>query len=223
MDKTRILLVDDHAVMRMGLTALIASEEDLCVVGEAESGEQAVEAALRLQPDIIIMDLMLPGISGAEATRRILGSQSSRDHDDGQGTRPPKGRTPPRILILTTFGTSSEVDDAIANGATAVITKDIATHDLIKTIRNVRSTPDPVDGRQGSAHDHGNELPELTDHQLKVLTEVARGFSNPEIADILGVSVICIKKHMQNICNRLGAANRSEAIAIAMRKHLLKI
>lgn len=206
MRKTRILLADDHMLMRMGLSALITSEKDMEVVGEAENGLQAVELALSLKPDIVIMDLMMPELSGAAATQRI--------HDADPTIR---------IMILTTFGTSAEMAQAIANGAVGALMKDTATDDLVSAIRAIVAGKRVIPARLQKLVAEDDPLFSLSDRQLEILTSVARGLSNAEIARQFNLSEITIKKHLSTIFEHLGVSNRTEAAALALRKHLLKI
>lgn len=205
MRKTRILLADDHMLMRMGLSALITSEKDMEVVGEAENGLQAVELALSLKPDIVIMDLMMPELSGAAATQRI--------HDVDPAIR---------VMILTTFGTSAEMAQAIANGAVGALMKDTATDDLVSAIRAIVAGKRVIPARLQKLAAEDNPLLSLSDRQLEILTSVARGLSNAEIARQFDLSEITIKKHLSVIFERLGVSNRTEAAALAVRKQLLK-
>lgn len=206
MKPVSVLLVDDHALIRRGLADLIRYESDLKVAGEAANGQEAVEAARKLNPDVIVMDLMMPEMDGVEATRRI------------KVERPDS-----RILILTTFGTSADVARAMAAGASGAIMKDAETDDQLAAIRSVAAG--------GKAFSPGiekslNELqptPDLTDRQLLILESVTRGLTNRDIATMLGISADAVKQHLAAIFSKLGAANRSEAISIALRKHLLKL
>ena len=205
MRKTRILLADDHMLMRMGLSALITSEKDMEVIGEAENGLQAVELALSLKPDIVIMDLMMPELSGAAATKRI--------HDADPAIR---------IMILTTFGTSAEMAQAIANGAVGALMKDTATDDLVSAIRAIVAGKRVIPARLQKLAAEDDPLLSLSDRQLEILSSVARGFSNAEIARQFNLSEITIKKHLSAIFDHLGVSNRTEAAALALRKQLLK-
>ena len=205
MKKTRILIVDDHSLMRMGLSSLIASEKDMEAVGEADNGKAAVKLVRELKPDVVIMDLMMPVISGAEATKTIHGEFPDI-----------------KIIILTSFGSSAEMSQAIANGAVGTLMKDTATDDLVATIRAVAAgkTVIPDDLLKMSKEDVSTL--QLTDHQLKILSCVVRGLTNADIAQQFSISEITIKKTLQRVFARIGAANRAEAVSIALQKHLIR-
>ena len=205
MKKIGILLADDHTLMRMGLSALIASEKDMEVVGEAENGREAAELARTLRPDVVIMDLMMPEMSGAEATRRILAENPAA-----------------KIVILTTFGTSAELADAIANGAVGVLMKDTATDDLVGAIRAVAGGRKVIPERLLRFAREEGAAPRLSPRQLEILTSVTRGLSNADIARQFDITEAAVKKHLTQIFERLGASNRAEAASIALRKQLLK-
>ena len=206
MKPVSVLLVDDHALIRRGLTDLIRYESDLNVAGEASNGQEAVEAARKLNPDIIVMDLMMPEIDGVEATRRI------------KAERPDS-----RILILTTFGTSADVARAMAAGASGAIMKDAETDDQLAAIRAVAAGGKAFSPGIEKALNELQPTPDLTDRQLLILESVTRGLTNRDIATMLGISADAVKQHLAAIFSKLGAANRSEAISIALRKHLLKL
>ena len=201
----RILLVDDHALLRRGLADLIRYEMDLSVVGEAGDGEAAVEAAVRLKPDLVVMDLMMPVVDGTEATRRIK-----------------KALPETRILILTTFGTSSEVARAVAAGASGAIMKDASTDEQLAAIRAVAAGGTVFSPDIQRAMEEIPEPPVFTQRQLQILESVTRGLGNKEIANQFGISTDAVKQHLNAICTKLGAANRVEAVSIALRKHLLR-
>ena len=203
--KTRILLVDDHAVVRMGLAAIIGVAKDMTVCGEAENGDDAIELAGRLKPDIVMMDLMMPGKSGAETTGEVL-----------------KASPTSKVLILTTFGTAAEIADALEAGATGAITKNLPSEDLRSAIR------DTVAGIRRLSPEIEESLVEtggktrLTPRQHEVLDSIMHGLSNDNIAALLGISKARVKQHLNEVYEKLGAANRAEAISIAMRRHLHK-
>ena len=202
--KTRILIVDDHALIRRGLADLLRYEKDLAVVGEASDGEAAVAVATELKPDVVVMDLMMPVMDGVEATQRIK-------------TALPEAK----ILILTTFGTSVDVARAIAAGASGAIMKDASMEDQLHAIRTVASGGKVLSPEIEKAVQE-EPLPEFTKRQLVILESAARGLTNKDIANMLDISPDAVKQHLAAICSKLGAANRAEAVNVAHRKHLLK-
>ena len=206
MKPVSVLLVDDHALIRRGLTDLIRYESDLNVAGEASNGQEAVEAARKLNPDVIVMDLMMPEMDGVEATRRI------------KAERPDS-----RILILTTFGTSADVARAMAAGASGAIMKDAETDDQLAAIRAVAAGGKAFSPGIEKALNELQPTPDLTDRQLLILESVTRGLTNRDIARMLDISTDAVKQHLAAVFSKLGAANRSEAISIALRTHLLKM
>ena len=201
----RIMLADDHMLMRMGLSTLIDCEDDMKIVGEAKNGRQAVELAHALKPDIIIMDLMMPELSGAEATKLI--------HDAYPEIK---------IMVLTSFATSKEMSDAIMNGADGALMKDTAADELIKTIRAIVAGERIIPDRLMRQAAEDNVTPKLSDRHLEILSSIAQGQSNSDIAKQYGLSEISIKKQVSKIFARLGVSNRSEAVALALRKQMLK-
>ena len=206
MKKIRILLADDHVFTRIGLRSLIDEEEDLTVVGEAENGVKAVALAHKLCPDVVIMDLMMPELSGAEATKLI--------REDCPNTR---------VLVLTTFGSSADMALAIANGASGALLKDASTDTLLKTIRSVTAGKKKISRAILESVGDDLNVSQLTGRQMEILHSITRGLTNDDIAAQLGITKVCVKKHLTKIFTKIGAANRSEAVAIALRKHLLKI
>lgn len=205
-NKIRILIADDHMLLRIGLTSFISGKDDLQCIGEADNGRTAVERTLKLKPDVVIMDLMMPEMSGAEATRLI--------HDKLPETR---------IVVLTSYGTSKELAEAIANGASAALMKDISTADLVSAIRQVAAGKTILPSELTSAASNVPSHPSLTDHQLKILSALAAGRSNIDIGKEFGITENTVKKIVSTIFTKLGASSRSEAAAIAHREHLVKI
>ena len=205
MKKVKVMLVDDHALIRRGLADLLRYEKDFAVVGEAMDGETAVREAVRLKPDVVVMDLMMPVLDGVEATRQIKSALPDAN-----------------ILILTTFGTSADVARAIAAGASGAVMKDTTTDEQLNAIRAVAAGGKVLSPEIAKAVQE-YPLPEFTQRQLVILESAARGLTNKDIATILEISVDAVKQHLAAICSKLGAANRTEAVAIAIRKQLLKI
>lgn len=206
MRKIRILIADDHMLMRMGISALITSTTDMEIVGEAKNGRQAVELAESIKPDVVIMDLMMPEMIGSEATKLI--------HEANPGIK---------IVILTTYGTSVELAKAVTNGAVGILLKDKVDMDLINTIRFVFAGNQVIPTKLLEQIEQDKSLAKLTERQLEILASVADGQSNSDIALQFGLSVITVKKHLSAIFERLGVANRSEAVALALRKQMFKV
>ena len=206
MDRIRVMVVDDHAIARVGLVSLLETEEGIEVVGQCEDGEAALADALRLKPDVVVMDLMMPKKDGVAATREICAQLPDT-----------------RVLILTTFGASDDIAHALEAGATGALMKNTGISELIEAIRAV------ADGRRAIAPEIEQMIaecppvPELTRRQMEILHSVTRGLTNRDIACQLGITIDCVKDHINSILLKIGAANRSEAVAIALRKHLLKI
>ncbi len=206
MDKIKILLADDHSIVRMGISALLAYEKDISVVGEAEDGEEAVALAQSLKPDVVLMDLMMPRMDGVEATDRIRSALPSC-----------------KVLILTTFGTSADVSRAIASGASGAVVKDIGKDEIVDAIRRVASGEKVFSAEIEQTVKEEPAVPNFTKRQMDILHSVTRGLTNAEIAKQYGISTDGVKQHVMAIFKKLGAANRSEAVAIAIRRQLLKV
>ena len=206
MSKIRILIADDHMLMRMGISTLVSTDKSMTVVGEARNGREAVELAGSLRPDVVIMDLMMPEMSGGEATKAI--------HEAHPGIK---------IVILTTYGTSAELATAVTNGAVGVLLKDKVEMDLLSTIRFVVAGNQVIPTRLLAQIEEDKAMGKLTDRQMEILASVAQGQSNADIALQFGLSEITVKKHLSAIFERLGVANRSEAVSLAFRKQMLKV
>jgi len=206
MKKISLLIADDHALVRMGLAALIRYEKDMTVVGEAEDGEIAVRKTKDLKPDVVIMDLKMPTMDGVEATRRIT--------EEAPGTK---------VLILTTFGTSEDAGRAIAAGAAGALVKDEDNAQLLDAIRKIHAGETVFSQEILEAIENEKPEPALSPRQFELLQSAARGLSNTDIAELHGLSKDSVKHYLSDTFRKLGAANRAEAVAIALRKHLLKI
>ena len=206
MKKTRILIADDHVVVRMGLKTMLGYEPDMEIVGEAENGREAVNLSRKLKLDICILDLMMPEMNGAEATQAILEAN-------------PKAK----VLIITSFVHSADLALAIQSGASGALMKESSAEEMIAAIHTVAG------GGQAFSPDIKVSLTAeqptvpLTGKQADIMQSVTRGLNNADIALQLGISRNSVKKHLTAIFKKLGVANRAEAIAIALRKQLLKI
>ena len=194
---TRIIIADDHLIVRMGMTSVISFEKDMSIVGEAETGLDAVRKARQLKPDVIIMDLMMPEMNGASATAAILRELPQT-----------------KIIILTSFTGAAEVRQAVDAGAVTVLDKDSSQDVIISAIRDVVAGKSP--SIQLQEPDPKPPEAKITPRQAEVLKLVAKGFTNKEIAGLLNISPESVKEHIANILIRLDASSRSEAVAIAM-------
>ena len=206
MKKIRILIADDHKLMRMGLVSLFNVQKDMTVVGEADDGDSAIEQAKSLNPDIVIMDLMMPNTNGADATAAILADN------------PDVG-----VVILSSFSNSADMARAIAAGARGAQAKESPTEDLVDAIRMVANGETAISPEIQQFIKDDPLPPPLTEKQLAILQSVTRGLTNPDIAKQFGISPVSVKKHLSVIFAKLGAASRAEAVTIALRKQLLKI
>lgn len=204
--KTRVLIADDHAIVRMGLNLLLDAETDFEVVGEAEDGEKAVAAALRLKPDVVVLDLMMPRKDGVAVTEEL--------HELLPETK---------IVILTSFSTAEGIAHALDSGAAGVVLKSSAESELVPAIRSALAGKRHCDEDLDEQIREDAQMQALTDKQESILRSVMEGLSNADIARQQCVAEITVKNHLSAIFNKLGATNRSEAVAIALRKHLLKI
>lgn len=204
--KIKVMLVDDHVVVRMGLKAIIDLENDLEVVGEAANGEDALKLIRQLKPDVAVVDLMMPKMNGVETTSAIS--------QDFKNTK---------VLILTSFSDSNEVGRAIATGALGVLAKDSSHTDIISAIREVAAGKKSISPEIAAAVSDEENTLQLSPRQIEILHYAAKGLTNADISRFLGIGVDCVKAHMKTAFSRLGASNRSEAVAIALSKNLLKI
>ena len=202
--KIKILLADDHLVVRMGIASLLSFEPDFEVVGQADSGTAALSMAQTLNPDIVIMDLMMPDMDGVEATRRI------------HVVRPDI-----RILVLTSFGTSVEVHRAIEAGATGALVKTSTQDEICSAIRQVFNGQCVLSPEIKNTIKCADDDAMISEQQKEILRLVANGYSNKEIARILDIGTNCVKYHLRVIFANLGASTRAEAASIALGRGLI--
>lgn len=207
----RIVLVDDHAVVRSGLMAFLLAYEDLHLVGEASDGEEAVVLCARVQPDVVLMDLQMPRMDGATATRLIRAANPLI-----------------QVIALTSFKEEELVQEALRAGAIGYLLKNINAEDLVEAIRSAargRPTlaPEATSALIHSAT-HANTPPigfDLTDREREVLALLVEGMNNTQIADRLIVSRSTVKFHVSSILSKLHVANRTEAVVLALQHHLV--
>lgn len=206
MHPIRILIVDDHALLRRGLTTLLGFDESVCVIGDAKNGAEAVKTANELKPDVVVMDLSMPVMDGVEATRHIR-----RNLPDT------------RVLILTSYSNSVDVVRAIEAGASGALVKDTEDRSLIEAIRSVAAGGTVFSPEIKAMIKSDPHPPVLTERQHDILEATSKGLSSDEIASRLGISAYAVNQHLDTIRKKLGASSRTEAVAIALRKRFLKI
>jgi DNA-binding NarL/FixJ family response regulator len=205
MDDIRVLIVDDHAVFRMGFASLLSAKKGFAVVGDAANGEEAIAMAAKLHPDVIVMDLIMPKMDGAETTKLI------RERDPSA-----------KILVLTSFGMAAGIAHALDAGALGAILKNAEYTEIVASIRKVASGIRAVSPEIERMLSNDPPPTELSSRQTEILTAITRGLSNSDIAAQLGISLDMVKEHTTALFAKIGAANRTQAAVIAMRKHLLK-
>ena len=206
MNKIKVLVADDHAIVRIGLKSVLDYETDIEVVGEAKNGIEAVQEAERTQPDVIIMDLVMPRKDGVSATREI----HARFPDT-------------KILILTTFGTSDGIAHALEEGASGAMMKTADDEKIVSAIRRIARGETYISPDIRRQLEENPPVPKLSPRQTEVLTMIANGKSNKEIAAQLGIRIDSVVDIANALYAKLSASNRAEAVDIAHRKHLLKI
>ena len=204
--RIRILVVDDHALMRVGLVASIGGEPDMEIVAAASNGKEAVEFFRQHRPDITLMDLKMPVMGGVEAIQAIRGEFPSA-----------------KVIVLSTYEGDDDIFRALEAGATSYLLKDTLAEDLVRVIREVfaggRPLPAPVAKRLADRMLH----PDLTARELDVLRLIARGMRNKEIAAQLGIGEETTQGHVKNILSKLGLHDRTEAVAVAVRRGIVHI
>ncbi|RME86019.1 MAG: DNA-binding response regulator [Caldilineae bacterium] len=205
----RVLIVDDHAVVRSGLATMLEFEDDLLLVGEAENGQEAVELCARLRPDVVLMDLVMPVMDGIKATRIIR-----ERYPDTQ------------VVVLTSYHDKQHVQQAMEAGAIAYLMKSVSADRLAEAVRAATEGKPSLSPEAAQVLIQAATLPQAPIQQLsvrerEVLELMVKGYSNPEIADKLGVSRSTAKFHVSRILHKLNAKSRIEAVTTAMQHNLI--
>ncbi|WP_033514149.1 response regulator [Bifidobacterium pullorum] len=234
MQRIRVVIADDQELVRAGFAMVIGSQQDMQVVGQARDGADAVRVAESLHPDVVLMDVRMPGMDGIEATRRITALES----EASDGVRPT------RVIILTTFDLDEYVMAAINAGASGFLLKDTEPETLLSSIRTVHqgnaiiapsatkrliekmmedgyTKPRPAAPSPAEPVYTDPELDELTDREREVLIEIAHGLSNQEIADKLFISLPTVKTHVAHILAKINARDRVQAVVFAYDNHMV--
>jgi NarL family two-component system response regulator LiaR len=206
----RVLLVDDHMVVRSGLSTVLSVYDDLKLVGEAGDGEEAIRLCERLQPDVVLMDLLMPKMDGVTTIKSIK-------------THWPKIQ----IIALTSFKEKEYVEGALKAGANGYLLKDVSAEELINAVRRAVAgqpslSPEAAQVLIQNVNEPSLSHPNMTGRELEILTLMVEGLSNNEIAERLIVSQSTVKFHVSNILSKLGVTGRTEAVALALKHHLVK-
>ena len=212
-DKIRVLVADDHAIVRKGICALLATEPSVQVVGEARNGQEALTGFEELQPDVVLMDLVMPGMDGLEATRRITAD-----------------RPEARVLVLTSFDGDDKVFPAVRAGALGYLLKDSGPEELVEAIQQVHrgeSSLHPTIARrllrELSPPSPGDDEAILTEREIEVLQLVAQGQANRDIAASLSISEATVRTHMSKILAKLNLDSRTQAALYALREGIASL
>lgn len=204
-DVIRVLVVDDHPLVRTGLTALFASVADMSVVGEASDGAQAVRLCADLAADVVLMDLSMPVLDGVAATREIQTASPSV-----------------RVVVLSSFSDQARVRDAIAAGAVGYVLKDSSPDEVVTAVRAAAAGHAPLDARVAAAllpASASHPAARLSDRELQVLRLASQGLANKQIARSLGIAERTVKVHLGNVFRQIGVSDRTSA-ALWAREHL---
>ena len=215
-DVARVLLVDDHRMVRQGLIFFLSTQPEITIVGEADTGEQALELIQNLKPDVVLLDLVLPTLGGIDVLREIHSNHPTVD-----------------VIILSSFVDNEKVRQAIQAGAAGYLMKDVDPDELVNAIRSARRGelylhPEAArrlaEAMRPGPDDQQEPLPDvLTEREREVLELVTRGLSNQEIADHLSVGLKTVKSHMTNIFQKLELENRVQAALYALRHHIVQL
>jgi two-component system NarL family response regulator len=205
-ERIRVMIVEDHFVVRVGLAAIINSQPDMVTVAEAGNGRQAVELFEKQQPDITLMDLRIPGLNGVEAIAAII-------------EKYPRAR----IIVLSTYSGDEDIFRALQAGARAYFLKDIKGQELVNAIRAVHAGQRPLPPEVASRLAERVHRTELSPRELEILKLIAKGRSNKEIATILAISEGTVRVHASNIFSKLGCSDRAQAVAEAFQRGIIYV
>lgn len=205
----RVMLVDDHTMVRRGLATILKVFDDLVLVGEAENGAEAIKLCDKVQPDVVLMDMVMPNMDGATTTR-VIRQQFPQV----------------QIIALTSFKEGNLVKNALEAGAIAYLLKDVSSDDLARAIRAAHSGRATLSAEAAQAFVETSNLPpvpglDLTEREREVLALMVEGLNNTQIAGKLTVSPSTIKSHVSNVLSKLGVASRTEAVTLALRNHIV--
>jgi DNA-binding NarL/FixJ family response regulator len=207
--KIRVVLADDHVVVRAGLRAMLEGDEEIDIVGEAANGTEAIALARRVEPDVILMDLRMPDVDGVTATATIR-EQEPDVH----------------VLVLTTYETDADIVRAVGAGATGYLLKDATRDEVLRAIRSAAAGEAALASRVASRLMNRMRAPgeeALTAREIEVISLVARGQTNKEIANALYLSEATIKTHLLHVFAKLGVDDRTEAVTVAAKRGILPI
>lgn len=208
MDKIRVILVDDHEMVRLGLKSFLNMQKDIEVIGEASNGRQGIDLALELRPDVLVMDLVMPEMGGVEATLDILSKW-----------------TEAKVLVLTSYLDNEKIYPVIDAGAKGYMLKTSSAAEILNAIRKVAKGQLAIEtevDKKIKEHDKNPELhEELTAREFDILYLLAKGYDNQTIADELFISLKTVKTHVSNILSKLDVDDRTQAVVYAFRHHIV--
>ena len=201
-----VVIVDDHPVVRDGLNAMLSAEADISVVGEAATGVEALALVKRLRPKVVLMDLLLPDIGGAEVIQRVCSHSSDT-----------------AFIVLTTVAGDEEIYRALEAGARGYLFKDMARKELVQAIRAVNLGQRYIPSQVGSRIAENLPRPDLTSREIEVLQVIAAGLRNKEIAYQLNISEATVNAHVKHILEKLNATDRTQAVTTALRRGIIRL